>query len=280
MLRTPGLVVAALAGLGALVWGLGTLLLWGGQEQILFPAPTIPAAVQAARAAAAGARVHHPTAADGARLVAWQVPAGGQRAVLYFHGNGESVATTGTMAAAVTARGWDFLTVSPRGYPGTSGAPRAGSLALDARAAWAWATTELGLAPDRIVLHGRSLGGGLVGHIIAENSPAGVIFESTFLSVRRLAQARFPLFPVGLLLRHPAPTEDHLAGLRAPTLVLHGARDRVIPVAHGRGLAAAVAGACYVEVADQGHNDGLLGDPVAQAAWADFLDGLRPAPAP
>jgi pimeloyl-ACP methyl ester carboxylesterase len=268
--RLPWLAAGAV-GLGALAWGGLVALLAAGQDHIIFPAPQLAADQRARLAAAAGARELHPATEDGATLYAWHVPASGKRAVLYFHGNGESAAFTGALARDCADLGWDFVAVSPRGYPGTTGRPAAGSIARDAQAAWQLVTDTLGFAPGSVVLHGRSLGGGLAGTLIADIEPAGVVFESTFLSIERLAQERFPFVPVGRILHHPARTEDRAPQLRAPALVLHGARDEVIPVSHGRRLAALLPQAEYVELADRGHNDHLLSHPEAAQAWRRFL---------
>lgn len=268
--RLPWLAAGAV-GLGTLAWGGLIALLAAGQDHIIFPAPELPAEQRARLAAAAGARELHPPTEDGETLYAWHVPAAGERAVLYFHGNGESAALTGGLAQDCAALGWDFVAVSPRGYPGTTGRPAPGSMAQDAQAAWQLVTDTLGFAPRSVVLHGRSLGGGLAGTLIADIQPAGVIFESTFLSIERLATERFPLVPVGRILHHPARTEDRAPALRAPALVLHGARDEVIPVSHGRRLAALLPRAEYVELADRGHNDHLLSHPEAAQAWRRFL---------
>jgi hypothetical protein len=49
-------------------------------------------------------------------------------------------------------------------------------------------------------------------------------------------------------------TLDAVRGYDGPTLVIHGVRDQVIPVEHGRRLAAALPGAELV-LYDAGHND-------------------------
>ncbi|MCU1460634.1 MAG: alpha/beta hydrolase [Acidimicrobiales bacterium] len=56
---------------------------------------------------------------------------------------------------------------------------------------------------------------------------------------------------------------DRLASIVAPTLVVHGRHDRVLPVEHGRALAAAIAGAELVEL-DLGH--GLTTEGAAELA--------------
>jgi pimeloyl-ACP methyl ester carboxylesterase len=49
------------------------------------------------------------------------------------------------------------------------------------------------------------------------------------------------------------PTIDALAGVRAPTLVVHGRQDRILPVAHAEALHAVVEGSTLSIVDDMGH---------------------------
>jgi pimeloyl-ACP methyl ester carboxylesterase len=54
-----------------------------------------------------------------------------------------------------------------------------------------------------------------------------------------------------------------LSRLAVPTLVIHGAHDRVIPPAFGREIAGAVPGAGYLELLDMAHD----GSPRVQQLW-------------
>ena len=68
-----------------------------------------------------------------------------------------------------------------------------------------------------------------------------------------------------------------LPAIQAPTLVLHRAGDRVMPVEHGRYLANAIPNAKYVEL--EGDHILFLGDVDAVADEAEeFLTGARRAP--
>jgi class 3 adenylate cyclase len=74
---------------------------------------------------------------------------------------------------------------------------------------------------------------------------------------------------------------DVLPAIRVPTLVLHRARDRVVPVEAGRYLADRIPGAKYVEFDGDDHypfsgdDAGALVDEVEE-----FVTGSRPAPEP
>jgi len=63
-----------------------------------------------------------------------------------------------------------------------------------------------------------------------------------------------------------------LHGLQVPTLVLHGAHDPALPLAHGRALAEAIAGA-RLQVLDMGH---LLPDALAGPVGHDIARFIRP----
>jgi pimeloyl-ACP methyl ester carboxylesterase len=69
-----------------------------------------------------------------------------------------------------------------------------------------------------------------------------------------------------------------LRALRAPTLIVHGALDRVIPLSYAQETHAAIAGSRLVVMDDMGHD----GPPALQQRWLDlFLGHLgRQAPAP
>lgn len=65
-----------------------------------------------------------------------------------------------------------------------------------------------------------------------------------------------------------------LERLRLPVAVVHGTDDAILPVAHGRDLAARIPGAEYAEIRGMGHD--LEGDIARQAAEA-FLRAARRA---
>src|SRR6202008_4301022 len=122
------------------------------------------------------------------------------------------------------------------GYGRSTGVTTQQSITAASLAAYDWATQQSGIDPKRIIAYGRSLGGGAACALATQRAVAALILESTFTSVRPFAwRFRAP----GFLVRDPF---DNLAVVRAfkkPLLVLHGTRDEVIPVEHGRELAAA-----------------------------------------
>ena len=272
-------MIAALASLlaaAALLWLGAGALLWTEQERLLFPAPggiERDALDQAAREL--GVETLDLRAADGTSLYGWYRAAGGTRAVLYFHGNAETVAGSGALMRRANQLGWDFGVVAYRGYPGSEGAPGEAGIALDARALFDH-TVQRGIPAERVVLHGRSLGGAVAGALAAEVEPGGVVLESTFTRLADVAREAFPLWPVDGLLRHPFDTWSRLDRMPRHLLHVHGALDQVVPVHHGRSLAART-GAPYREVPGGRHDDShVLSDPEARALWEQLLREVAP----
>lgn len=270
-----GGVVAALA----LVYAMAAGLLWAIQDTLIFPAPGgIGRASLDEAARETGAVPVDLVADDGVALYAWHHNVKSDRLLIYLPGNGETVAENAPLHRLLVNEGWDVLALAYRGYPGSGGTSSEVGLARDALAAWSWATGPGGFEPDRIVLHGRSLGGGVAAHLAEARNPAAVVLESTFVSVRALAERTAPWAPVGLLLRHPFDTVERAPRLGVPVLVLHSVSDQVIPVElGGRGLLPVLADATYVETEGLGHEQCLVvADRQIREAYVRFLAEIVP----
>lgn len=253
--------------------------LWALQDRLVFPAPGgIDRASLDGAASEVGARPLDLEASDGTALYAWHLQSNGKRLVLYLHGNGEVVTSYVPLYRLLNRNGWDALAVAYRGYPGSEGRPSEEGLALDARAAWDWAVGPGGYRPADIVVHGRSLGGGVAAHLVAgDANPAALVLEATFTSVRDLAAATFPVYPVDLLLRSPFDTYSRGPELGVPVLLMHSSDDRVIPVdLGGRTLRHVIAEVQYEEVSGLQHNDWMLAEPRLRRVYLDFLERSVP----
>lgn len=269
---------------GGVYLGYGALL-WWFQERLLFQPPGGIAKDALDQAAAeVGARPLALTASDGTPLYAWHRPARhgpGERPrlAIYFGGNAEVLSDNQPLQRLLLKAGFDVLTLSYRGYPGSGGAPSERGLGLDAEAAWAWATGDGGYPPERVLLYGRSLGGGVAGLLAAgPANPAGLVLESTFASVTGVARTVAPGYPVTWLLRNPFDTEARAPELGVPVFLAHSTDDEVIPIdLGGRRLAKVVADVEYHEVSGLGHNDPIpLQRPEVGQALLAFLDRVVP----
>ena len=71
-----------------------------------------------------------------------------------------------------------------------------------------------------------------------------------------------------------------LPTIRVPTLVMHRTEDMIVPVGHGRYLAAQIPGAKYVELPGGDHFWFEGDSETTLAEIAEFITGVRPAPVP
>ena len=124
--------------------------------------------------------------------------------------------------------------MSYRGYGGSTGTPSEAGLHLDARAAYGAAAERFGAA--QLIGYGESLGTGVVLKLAAEAPLAGLVLEAPYLSTLSVAQGVYPYVPVTLLMLDTFRSDLAIGRVRAPLLVLHGQRDRVIPFAQGETL--------------------------------------------
>jgi hypothetical protein len=190
--------------------------------------------------------------------------------LIFTHGNAELAQAWVADFATPRAWGWAALLVEYPGYGGEPGRPSERSINAVVTAAYDWARRDARIDASRIVAYGRSLGGGPAVRLATARPIAGLILESSFTGVARLA-ARYlvPSFVIRDRFDNLAALRDY----RGPLLVLHGGLDEIVPVTEGKALAAAVPGAQFVQMAC-GHND----CPRAWAVVKAFLGthGLMP----
>jgi uncharacterized protein len=122
-----------------------------------------------------------------------------------------------------------------RGYGGNPGTPTEDGLSADGAAAVDFLGRE-GILPNRLVLYGESLGSGVAVTLAAQRDIAGLILEAPFTNVAEVAQHHYSFVPASVLVADRFDSLAKIGGVKAPILVLHGERDRVVPIRFGRAL--------------------------------------------
>ena len=211
---------------------------------------------------------------DGERLHGWWVSAGPPAIghVLLCHGNAGNVGDCVPHATLLSAAGFDVLVFDPRGYGRSSGRPGEAGSRCDARAAREALLLQDGVAPARVLYLGESLGAAVALELAIALPPAGLILQSAFTSVRDMARLHYPFVPRALV-PDAYPSLRLVRRLRVPLLVLHGARDAVVPLGHAEQLFAAAPDPKRMQVfAERGHGDLLAREWIeAISAWAGEL---------
>jgi fermentation-respiration switch protein FrsA (DUF1100 family) len=232
----------------------GLVVLFFVQRTLIFPIP------QTTRTApdAAGfpeAEEHILTTADGERVIVWHVPAKpGHAVVIYFPGNGDFLAGLVSRLRAITSDGTGLVALSYRGYAGSSGKPSEQGLLQDAAAAYAF--TAARYSADRIVVWGFSLGSGVAVALAADRPVGKIILEAPYTSITDIAATVYRIVPVRWLMRDQFRSHERIVRVTAPLLIMHGARDSVIPLGFGERLfALAREPKQFVRFPEGGHDD-------------------------
>ncbi|MCP3951539.1 MAG: alpha/beta hydrolase [Desulfobacterales bacterium] len=191
----------------------------------------------------------------GMRVESWFLPPHAQNlpapAIILTHGNAETIDFLPEEFHQFTTRGVALMMVEFPGYGRSEGAPSQPTIT----AAMLKAHDILAARPDvdanRIILMGRSLGAGATCQLAARRPSRGLVLVSPFTRITAFAP-RYLVPP--FLVKDPF---DNLAVIRAyrqPVLIMHGARDEVIPYRHGQTLAATAFNGKLVTF-ESGHND-------------------------
>jgi fermentation-respiration switch protein FrsA (DUF1100 family) len=197
------------------------------------------------------------------------------KVLLWFHGNAGNLADRLDMAAALCRMPVTVFLIDYRGYGLSRGRPSEKGLYRDAQAAWDHLIAERKVAPGRIVLFGKSLGGAVAVDLAARVRPAGLIVQSAFTSVPDMAAIAMPFVP-RFLVRTKMDSLKKIRDIRCPVLFIHSPADEVVPYAMGRRLFEAAPGPkAFYEVPGAGHNETwMAGGEAYLRRLKEFIDAL------
>lgn len=175
--------------------------------------------------------------AAGTPVHGWYLPGREHaRTLLFLHGNAGNISHRLDSLRLFHELGLNVLIIDYSGFGQSGGKPGEQQTYEDARLAWRHLTGARGVAPERIVVFGRSLGAGVAAWLATEESPGALILESAFTSVPALARKYYPIFPVHWLARIRYDIASRLPGVACPVLIVHSRDDEIVPIDHGRAL--------------------------------------------
>ena len=194
--------------------------------------------------------------AEGRLMKAWYAERGKQPYIIvFFHGNGDSLASMAPIANPFLAAGYGFLLVEYPGYSGMPGPATEENLYAGARAAIK-RLVEFGITEKEIVLMGHSLGTGVATQMAGEFKVAGLVLLAPYTSLAKMAQRQYPVIPAEWLLKDRFDNFQKFPALREPLLLIHGETDSVIPASNSDELfALAVGSKTLKKLPAAGHND-------------------------
>jgi len=176
--------------------------------------------------------------------------------LLYFYGNGMSMADCTGDWMKLRRRGFNVMVPDYIGYGMSSGRQSEAGVYATADASFDHLSHRPGADAGRIVPLGWSLGGAAAVHLASTRQVSCFVLVSAFTSMGDMARHLFPYVPTSLFLRHHFENERKLRSIHVPVFIAHGTHDRIVPFEMSRRNAAAAAGRVTTYVVEGGdHND-------------------------
>jgi alpha-beta hydrolase superfamily lysophospholipase len=168
---------------------------------------------------------------DGVEISAVYLPdAQATYTILFSHGNAEDLGTLVPELDHMTAMGFSVLAYDYHGYGTSGGTPTEKNSYDDIDTAYDYLTQVQKIPPERIIAHGRSLGGAVAIDLASRKPLGGLIVESSFVSAFQVVTG-YRILPFDKF-----RNIDKISNIRCPVLIIHGRQDEVIPFWHGERL--------------------------------------------
>jgi len=176
--------------------------------------------------------------------------------ILYFHGNAGSLKDWQYVSTDFTSADYNLLIIDYRGYGKSSGSITEEGLYLDAEAALQYLTEKKNIDLGEIIIYGRSIGTGVATELATIHTTKGLILESPFSSLKKLANQKMPFLLPSLFLQFHFDSKNKMKDISCPILFIHGGSDSLIPSSHTEQLFSSFSGKKEkVIIPYGGHND-------------------------
>jgi pimeloyl-ACP methyl ester carboxylesterase len=154
--------------------------------------------------------------------------------ILYLHGNTRSIKGWAKYAKDFYKYRYDVVLVDYRGFGKSTGRRSEEDLYADMQFVYGELSKTYG--EDHLIIYGRSLGSGFASRLAADNQPRYLILDAPYFSFRNVVRRFLPFIPTALILKYQIPTDSWIGKVKCHTYILHGTRDRLIPIRHSEKL--------------------------------------------
>tara|TARA_B100000579_G_scaffold338803_1_gene290120 strand:+ start:183 stop:917 length:735 start_codon:yes stop_codon:yes gene_type:complete len=163
------------------------------------------------------------------KLVAWHFKKNPKfKTLLFFHGNAGKIDNRIYKLNEFSKLNINYLIFAYRGFSGNEGEPTEKGLYKDARAVKYWLNLN-NIQDNEIILYGESLGTAVAVDLAKEFNFSGIILESPFTSMQKLAKIYYPYLPIKLLLKDKYKTDEKIQNINSSILIMHGKQDKIVP---------------------------------------------------
>ena len=236
------------------------------QKQIMFPSHRIEMPSDAGYNIAGMEKIWLQT--DSGKIETWFLPPETRQpspAIIFAHGNAELIDMWPETLKRFTKLGIGVLLVEYPGYGRSEGSSSQSSVSKTLAAAYDMLVERKDVDDSKIILWGRSIGGGAICSLAAQRPSAMLVLMSTFINIRSLTKKYlFPGFIAPDLFNNLAVVRSY----KGPVLIVHGKNDELIPYKHGLKLYKAAKQGTLLTY-NCGHND-------CPSDWDKFLQDIEP----
>ncbi len=162
------------------------------------------------------------------------------KTILVNHGNTGNVGDLETLLSLLLRSGASVFAFDYQGYGRSQGSPSVAGICADSVAAYEYLVNKEGIPPQTLVVYGESLGSAVSCQLVANRPCAGLILQSAFSSLTKIAYADVPVLSVYPQFLFPPPFFNSLWVLKnqkhPPLLIFHGDKDPEVPISHAKEL--------------------------------------------
>lgn len=236
--------------------GMGVFLYVNQRDFLYFPTPDTPTVYK-------NMTLHN----EGVSINVIVLNEGYENAILYFGGNGESMAGSSDYIAGQFPDFTVYL-MDYRGYGGSTGRPTEEGLYSDALNLY----DTIKPKHNRISVGGRSLGTGIATYVAAYREVSKLALITPYDSIVNVAHGRYPIYPVSLLLHDKYDSVSRIKQIKAKTFIVMAQNDSVIPKERSQQLIDAFdpAQLQVTMIKNRGHND-ISSDTDYYKIMQDFI---------
>ncbi len=160
------------------------------------------------------------------------------RVFLVCPGNAGDIPKRLEFIKLLLSTGASVFTYEPRGFGKSDGVPTIAHICEDGLSAYDYLVNVLGYRAEQIVIYGISLGTTVACHVSSLRAAKGLILQSGFASLPRIAHEKvafLKIYPSWLFPHNPALNNVAiLEQPHVPLLILHGAMDSIIDIDHSK----------------------------------------------
>jgi len=156
--------------------------------------------------------------------------------ILYFHGNTRSIKGWARYAKDFYRYDYDVVMVDYRGFGKSTGKRSEKDLLSDMQ--FVYETLMQQYKQEHLIIYGRSIGSGFAAKLASDNNPRYLILDAPYYSFTQIMERYLPLLPVRWVIRYRLRTDKWIVRVRCHTYILHGTKDRLIPISNSEKLQA------------------------------------------